>query len=478
MALIRCPDCGLLVSHTAASCVSCGRAMTVADVPALPVEEVAPTQWSLLREGRRYGPMDAQAMRSFFTSGMVRADDQVAGPGLVGAVPATEAAALLQVAAPSLVPPVVAANGTSTASAPPRSLSIAMTPVEQGPDWRVIALWVVVLFAAQLDLVPRYALGTTSSVGEFVGWALLRYLGIAAACFAGVLVVAWPMFRSMPGVRGTLWAMTLVYGALLGQRALYAEATTAQTPAASVLVAPQAAAPTGTAEAIQAVAPPTEMAVATVAARPDVAGRYGQPAELPAAPGSNRGQRDWQGLAEALTDRSDWTALLALCRQWTAAEPSSAAAWTYLGIAYAEMGDTQPAIDANLRALGVDPNYVTAQYNLGNAYKTLGQHELALRAYRRTLELKPDAVSALNNMAIVLADMDRSDEAIATWLRATQIAPNDARNWSNLAQEHYRQDRYSEAIALFRKAVALDPTDNRAAAGLQNALDMQQLKGG
>lgn len=542
MALVQCLDCGLLVSESAASCVSCGRPMP-RDAAIQESDEATPSQWFLHAQGRRFGPLSAQEIRGYFTSGMVRAQDAVSGPGLPGTVSATEAAVLLQAPAPPPPPPpppriVVAAarfvgvpasanpvtgaasttagavptDATSSATAsaeavaaptpmdasilpvvapsppiPPAPRPLAMTEVPRALGWHWVALWMVALFALQLALIPSHLLGANPSLGVFVGAALLRYVGTVATAFLGALVVGWLLFRELPGRVGTLGALTLVYAGLAGHFAWQSSTTVATTAATATEETT-----TRSAQDMVAVDPGVRAAVQPGHdAQPMASSRgtdprppvvvvalprgYGEPTELPSRPGGNAGRRDWQGFAEVLTDRSDWTALVALARDWVRADPGSAAAWTYLGLALAQQGDTGQAIDANLQALRVDASYVTAQYNLANAYKTLGQDEQALAGYRRTLELKPDAISAYNNMAIVLSKLGRTEEAIAAWHRAAALKPGDARTWSNLGEQYYRLRQYPQAIESFRKALAIDPGYGSANAGLANAQEMQRL---
>lgn len=528
MALVQCLDCGLLVSESAASCVSCGRPM-LHGAAIQESEEATPSQWFLHAQGRRFGPLSVQEIRGYFTSGMVRAQDAVSGPGLPGTVSATEAAALLQAPAPPPPPPpprivvaparfvavptsanpvtdaastaagAVPTEATSSAAASTEAVAaptpmhastlpvvapppipfaprpLAMTEVPRALGWHWVALWMVALFALQLALIPSHLLGTDPSLGVFVGTALLRYAGTVAAAFLGALVVGWLLFRELPGRVGTLGALTLVYLGLAGHFA-WQSSTTVATTAATAAEETTTRSAQGT---VAAVSQPMTSAQGTVPRQPvavvALPRGYGEPTELPSRPGGNAGRRDWQGFAEVLTDRSDWTALAALARDWVRADPGSAAAWTYLGLALAEQGDTGQSIDANLQALRVDASYVTAQYNLANAYKTLGQDEQALAGYRRTLELKPDAILAYNNMAIVLSKLGRTEEAIAAWQRAAALKPDDARTWSNLGEQHYRLKQYPQAIESFRKALAVDPGYGSANAGLANAQEMQRL---
>ena len=362
-----------------------------------------------------------------------------------------------------------------------------MTEVPRAIDWRWVALWMVALFAMQLALIPSHLLGANPSLGVFVGAALLRYAGTVAAGFLGALVVGWLLFRQLPGRVGTLGALTLVYVGLAGHfawqssttvattAAIAAEETTPRSAQDIVAVEPgvRAAVPPGhnaqPMASTRGTDPPQPVTVVTLPRG------YGEPTELPSRPRGTAGRRDWHGFAEVLIDRSDWTALVALARDWVRADPGSATAWTYLGLALAEQGDIGQSIDANLQALRVDPSYVTAQYNLANDYKALGQDEQALAGYRRTLELKPEMIAAYNNMAIVLSKLGRTSEAIAAWHRAAALKPDDARTWSNLGEQYYRLKQYPQAIESFRKALAVDPGHGGANAGLANAQEMQRL---
>jgi hypothetical protein len=93
--------------------------------------------------------------------------------------------------------------------------------------------------------------------------------------------------------------------------------------------------------------------------------------EVAAAPTTGRGQRLEKGpmsqpqkrvsnwAERAKTGKSnDWQGLQAHGRKWTKAEPDSADAWFYLGLAYEKLGRHREAIEANREALRLKPDFM------------------------------------------------------------------------------------------------------------------------
>ncbi|HSM10348.1 MAG TPA: tetratricopeptide repeat protein [Lysobacter sp.] len=546
MALIKCTDCGLYVSEFAASCVSCGR--PIAASASLdqgsplghgePGPIAAPEAWWLLSNGRQYGPMQVHEMRTFFTSGMVRASDVVRSPGSATPITAAQAASLLQVMPPpgqpaAAAPPVRAmvrqpvvqevvaaptANVASdsapadggaspaTAAPPPDTVAAAqpptdakdagaavpvparppiapvlvMTEVEPGLGWRGIGLWMAVLFAAQLYALPRHNQAVQPTFWEFIGTSLARYSGLAALCVVVVLAVGGMILGRLPGAKGPLWAMTLAYAVLLGNKAFHPEPPLAATVISAGSVQP--ASPTSTQPMVQNATTTTRPGnSADVDAGQSRSSSTHEPmATQPVSfgpPTPFRGYTDWHGFVDVLKRQGKWQSLVELALQWTAAEPGSLDAWTYLGLAQGEVGQHRLAEEAFLRALRIAPGDHIVLYNLGSTYNHMGRCQLAIDSYRRALARRPNHAHSWNNMGNCLARLGRTEEALAAWTRATQINPTDVMFWNNMGEQYYRLARYALAIEAYRKVLALEPGNHKGLTGLQNAQVMQRLKG-
>ena len=74
----------------------------------------------------------------------------------------------------------------------------------------------------------------------------------------------------------------------------------------------------------------------------------------------------------------------------TEASPRSAVLWNILGVASAQIGQTDCAVNAFRRVIELRPNNSAAYSNLGIALKGQGKLDEAIAAYSRALAIKPD----------------------------------------------------------------------------------------
>jgi len=70
-----------------------------------------------------------------------------------------------------------------------------------------------------------------------------------------------------------------------------------------------------------------------------------------------------------------------------------------LGLALADSGRLQEAIESYQQALRLKPDYISTHNSLGVALLKLGRFEEAIEHYRQAIRLKPDYAKALNNLA-------------------------------------------------------------------------------
>ena len=128
-----------------------------------------------------------------------------------------------------------------------------------------------------------------------------------------------------------------------------------------------------------------------------------------------------------------------------------------LGLALADRGQLDEAIDHYRKALKINPNHVEAYNNLGLALADRGQFDEAVDHYRQALEIKPDFVEAHNNLATTLAGSGKIDDAVAEYRKAIEIKPDYADAHFNLGNVLARCARFDEAMDHYRKALEIDP---------------------
>ncbi len=135
------------------------------------------------------------------------------------------------------------------------------------------------------------------------------------------------------------------------------------------------------------------------------------------------------------------------------------------GLALAETGDPEAALDCYARALTLSPGCLPALTNRGGALEALGRPGEAVACYDAVLALCPDHAKALYNRGNALRDLGRQEEALASYARALALAPDYAFARVNRGIVLADLGRPGEAEAEARQALA-------AAPDLPQALDL------
>jgi protein O-mannosyl-transferase len=137
---------------------------------------------------------------------------------------------------------------------------------------------------------------------------------------------------------------------------------------------------------------------------------------------------------------------------------------TNLGIALAERGDVNAAIQAYEEALRIWPRSATVHVNLGAALADQGKMEEAISHYGEALRLKPGYVlarinwsKALNNRGVAWAQQGKLSEAIGYFSEALRIDPDSVDGHFNLGITLARLNRIDEAEAQFLHVLRLAP---------------------
>jgi Tfp pilus assembly protein PilF len=140
-----------------------------------------------------------------------------------------------------------------------------------------------------------------------------------------------------------------------------------------------------------------------------------------------------------------------------------------LGIALADRGDVEAAIQAYDEALRIWPKSATAHVNLGAALANQGKFGEAVNHYSEALRLKPGYTlarinwsKALNNRGVAWAQQGRLDEAIGYFKDALRIDPDSIDGHFNLGITLARLNRVDEAVEQFVSVLRLAPDSAEA----------------
>jgi Tfp pilus assembly protein PilF len=171
------------------------------------------------------------------------------------------------------------------------------------------------------------------------------------------------------------------------------------------------------------------------------------PGAAPAAPAAADAlapiQPDPPGSAGAETLARQLEALEEVARTDPAARPAAqgrmAKVLTLMGNEAFVGGDTDGAVAAYERAVGLDPALAPAHVNLGVALLEQGRTREALSRLQTALDLAPEQPDALVHLGEALYRDDQVDKAIEVWQRAEALAPSE-RTRAKLAKAMREQE--------------------------------------
>jgi DNA-binding winged helix-turn-helix (wHTH) protein/TolB-like protein/Flp pilus assembly protein TadD len=147
-------------------------------------------------------------------------------------------------------------------------------------------------------------------------------------------------------------------------------------------------------------------------------------------------------------------------------DPSYAAAYVEMGVAYSELGlrgflpskeASQKAELATLKAVEKDDTLCAAHAQLGYAKKRNWDWSGAEKEFNRALELDPDCEGARVVYGAYLTDVGRADKAIAFQKRMLEIDPLTPETSSNLGFAYLGARQFDRAVEQFQKAIDVNP---------------------
>ena len=136
-------------------------------------------------------------------------------------------------------------------------------------------------------------------------------------------------------------------------------------------------------------------------------------------------------------------------------------AWVYYnrGIAYANTGKIDRAVQDFTQAIALNPKFADAYYNRGNAHSIKGEYDKAIRDYTQVIALNPKFADAYYNRGTIYSNKGDFAEAIKDFNKAIDLNPKDARFYYNRGVTYGKTGDFAEAIKDFNKAIDLNPED-------------------
>ncbi len=112
------------------------------------------------------------------------------------------------------------------------------------------------------------------------------------------------------------------------------------------------------------------------------------------------------------------------------------------------------------QAVALDPASSDAWSNLGAARRQMGQTVDAAEAFRRAYELSPDHAETMSHLALAYIDAKDWPQAVALLEKATTTDASRANLWLQLGKARLGVGRSDDAITAFETAIRLDPANS------------------
>ena len=150
-------------------------------------------------------------------------------------------------------------------------------------------------------------------------------------------------------------------------------------------------------------------------------------------------------------------------------EPHSATLHYNLGLSYTHKGLIAEAISEFKQALECDPNLAQAYVNLGGLYEEV-EPAKSIEANMKALEINPDLGPAHSNLAFGYLRCGEPDKAIAHGKRALELMPGSPKAYQLLAAAYLEAGQAEASAELSMKMIEADSSFASAHLNLAIAL--------
>ncbi len=169
-------------------------------------------------------------------------------------------------------------------------------------------------------------------------------------------------------------------------------------------------------------------------------------------------------LGVAAAERGDSEEAVQRYQKAVELEPRYAEAWCNMGVIYKSQGRLDQAIAAYEAALLAAPtlemiklNLATALTEKGTVLKTAGDLAGGIREYERALALCPKYGEALYNLGVAYTEAKELDKAIFMYQMAIVAAPQCAEAHNNLGVLHRERGNLEAALTCYEAALTVRP---------------------
>ncbi len=128
-----------------------------------------------------------------------------------------------------------------------------------------------------------------------------------------------------------------------------------------------------------------------------------------------------------------------------------------LGVYYQKQGDSQKAIDAYQRVLGLDPDNAEAHNNLGVIYKKQNNFDKAVEHFQHVVTFNPGMDEAHNNLGVVYYLNSDHRNAVMEYRKALELNSQNMTSQINLGLVYRAQGLGRQAIDIIEEVLVVEP---------------------
>jgi len=152
-----------------------------------------------------------------------------------------------------------------------------------------------------------------------------------------------------------------------------------------------------------------------------------------------------------------WKDELSLWNDNVTKTPNLSIALMNRGLAYADLGQWEKAIDDYSRVLEIDPTYVETYDNRGVAYCNLNQWEKAIDDFSKAIKIDSNFLRAYYNRGIAYGKIGPMDKSIADYSRLIEIYPKSDKAYANRGVDYFKLGQLDKAIVDYSMAILINP---------------------
>lgn len=138
-------------------------------------------------------------------------------------------------------------------------------------------------------------------------------------------------------------------------------------------------------------------------------------------------------------------------------QPDNAVVHNHYGNALAGLSRYGDAIVSYESALACQGALADSHYNCGVAFMELGRHDRALACYTKAIEWDPQYAQAHNNQGNIFAELGHTSDALVAYQRAIDARPLFVDPWINRSHLLRRLHRYEDALMSSEGAITCGP---------------------